>query len=264
MTSTTSSFPNATTKERRFPHPRSYSFGVSHASSHGSQWSHRFCASLYTSVQTWSVQSSTQRASKPSARQHSVKQFAHSPHRPARVSSSFTASLYRGNRTDAPQRGDAHAYVSTRLAPCFASSGVGTPGPNGVGASVHPQRPHAGASHHVKNSRLNHESARSRSASRSDIGSEIGSDASEEVSSAPVSSAARAAARATSASASRRKRCTGITASAAARASASSYASTVRTPPSSRRAKSSRCEDTALADASRRNSSAAAARSSSS
>ena len=43
----------------------------------------------YTSVHTWSVQSNTYRASRPTALQHNVKQFAHSPQRPLRVSSSL-------------------------------------------------------------------------------------------------------------------------------------------------------------------------------
>ena len=51
-----------------------------------SQWSHLFCASEYTSVHTWSVQSNTWRDSNPTARQQSVKQLAHSPHLPLRVS----------------------------------------------------------------------------------------------------------------------------------------------------------------------------------
>ena len=263
VTSTTSSLPNATTKESFFPQPRSYIFGASHASSHASQWSHRSCVSLYTSTQTWSVQSSTHRVSNSKARQHSAKQLAHSPHLPTRVCSNFVASLNRGNRMAFPHVADAHAYVSTRLAPCFASSGVGTPGPVGLGASAHPHARHAGASHHSKNSRLNHRSRRSKSASLREI-SRTRTEPSSARAEPRSFSAARSAARATSASASRFRRATGITASAAARASAFSYASTVRTPPSSRRAKSSRCEDTALADASRRNSSAAAARSSSS
>lgn len=45
---------------------------------------------------------SHQRASTPSARQHSVKQLAHSPQRPLRVRSSFAASLNRGKRVVPP------------------------------------------------------------------------------------------------------------------------------------------------------------------
>ena len=49
-----------------------------------------------TSVQTWSAQLVTCRASKPSALQNSVKQLAHSPHRPRRVSRSLAGLLYLG------------------------------------------------------------------------------------------------------------------------------------------------------------------------
>ena len=127
---------------------------------------------------------------------------------------------------DAPHVADAHAYVSTRLAPCFASSDVGTPGPVNAGGSAHPHVPHEGASHHVKNSRLNHRSKRSKSASAWETGRDASAVCAEPgLAFDEVSSVALSAARATSASASRFRRWTGITASAAARARLASTSS---------------------------------------
>lgn len=106
------------------PQPASYSRGWSQAFSQESQCSQRRWDSEYTSVHTWSetagqlvsvpaetdtrgafssaqisglvppVLSHTYRASRPSARQHSVKQLAHSPQRPLLVCKSFSGLLY--------------------------------------------------------------------------------------------------------------------------------------------------------------------------
>lgn len=83
-----------------------------------------------------------QRASKPSARQHSAKQLAHSPQRPRRVLSSFAASLNRGKRVVPPHA--AHEYSSTRDAPKARSEGDGWPMP--ACAVSAPQPEHLGLS----------------------------------------------------------------------------------------------------------------------
>ena len=87
----------------------SYSSGLSKMPSQASACTQRpaipasFVPGIQTSVQTWSCQSVTWRARRPAAAQTMAKALAHSPHRPRRVSSSLTGSLYRGKRVSAPQ-----------------------------------------------------------------------------------------------------------------------------------------------------------------
>mmetsp|Transcript_39510 Transcript_39510/g.101416 ORF Transcript_39510/g.101416 Transcript_39510/m.101416 type:complete len:206 (+) Transcript_39510:844-1461(+) len=103
VTSTTSDEEIPTMRLSFLPHPFSYMRGASRAVSAGSACAHLpppsppFSLSLsylpsyiYTSVQTWSVQSIASLASNPIATQHAVKQLAHSPHRPHFVSISLT------------------------------------------------------------------------------------------------------------------------------------------------------------------------------
>ena len=212
LTSTTWSRPKATTYVSFLFHPASYVSGASQAASHGSACTQRPSAAEYTSVHTWSVQSRTHRASYPSARQHSVKQLAHSPQRPRRVSSSLPGSLYRGKRVVPPQ--SAHVYVSTRPAPAAASAGVGcAPPPPCVFAL--PQWSHGGLFTHLKKSFLNQRSSWRASSSRSS-----------------ASGAGLAAARSVSVS-------SGITASAFACRSARSYSRVCWRPDWSERSSSS-------------------------
>ena len=91
-----------------------YICGRSSRFSHGSACTHRGADSDQTSAHTWSVKSTTWRQSKPSARAKRQKQFAHSPHRPRRVSSNVAGLLNRGQRVVAPQpRAPSQRYSST-------------------------------------------------------------------------------------------------------------------------------------------------------
>ena len=226
VTSFTPPRPNAIAYDSFFPHPFSYNSGWSHASSHASQGRWLHCDALNTSHQTWSSQSMTHRVSYPSATHSCANALANSPQRPRRVSSSFDASLYRGNRVvTAPSHvAEAHAYASTLDAPCARSFAVGGVIPTQETSSGPdaPQTSHGGASHHRKNSRLNHRSSRRSRASSCDISFAAGDGEGEDASAAAAAAAAaaaRAAVTSSRASASSRSSGTTLRATAFARSS---------------------------------------------
>ena len=97
--------------------------GASKARSQGSTWTYRCRLGIHTSTHTWSVKSSTHRASSDSARHIKQNAFAHSPHLPFLVSSRVMGLLYLGNLTTVWQC--LHLYSSTRDAHPFCSSSLG-------------------------------------------------------------------------------------------------------------------------------------------